>query len=84
MGTNEQSAPKVDVLAVMDGARASMGMRLPGELDARRAEMAVARAAVDELIEAADEALVLLEQLDPQHGITTHLRATLANIGPQS
>lgn len=33
------------------------------------------------LRDAAEEALVLLEQLDPQHGITTQLRVTLATQG---
>lgn len=81
------SAP-VDVLAVMDSARNSMGMRLPGELDARRAEMAEARAAVVELIEAASDGMdVPKKEGSDQNGRfynaknAARLRAALARIG---
>lgn len=86
------SQSKVDVLAVMDSARNSMGMRLPGELDVCRAEMAEARAAVAELIENTEKALNIAEswihdQLDGTPSLNESLseldsvRAILARVG---
>lgn len=72
------SAPAVDVLAVMDEV-AEFGVSTPKWYD-----MPAAHAAVAELIEAAEEALALLGDLDPRHGITAQLRAALARIGGES
>lgn len=74
------NTPKVDVLAAMDAARSSMGMALPGSLEARRSEMAEARAAVAELIEASQK---YLEVRGSTHGQPARVRlhAALARIG---